>query len=118
MMRIEKLRQKDDESIYPILDHLESLRRRSDTEESTNRRNLSFASKFIDDGKSDDLRTMMATYYTLSKDHALTPEQLSQKSREYMLMKPKKFSFSAGRNFRGGTNSKDRRGTSQEIVRH
>ena len=33
---------------------------------------------------------MRATYYTLSKDNAPTPEEMRQKSREYMLMKPKK----------------------------
>ena len=48
MMRFEKRRQRDDESIDRFLDDLESLRRRSDPEESTNRRNFSIASKFID----------------------------------------------------------------------
>ena len=91
MMRFEKRRQRDDESIDRFLDDLESLRRRSDPEESTNRRNFSIASKFIDGVKSDDLRTMLATYYTLSKDSAPTPEEMRQKSREYMLMKPKKY---------------------------
>ena len=60
MMRFEKRRQRDDESIDRFLDDLESLRRRSDPEESTNRRNFSIASKFIDGVKSDDLRTMLA----------------------------------------------------------
>ena len=81
---------------------LESLRRRSDPEESTNRRNFSIASKFIDGVKSDDLRTMLATYYTLSNDSAPTPEEMRQKSREYMLMKPKKYSYSDSRNMQGG----------------
>ena len=89
MMRFEKRRQRDDESIDRFLDDLESLRR-SDPEETTNRRNFSIASKFIDGVKSDDLRTMLATYYTLSKDNAPNPEEIRQKSREYMLMKPKK----------------------------
>ena len=93
IMRFEKRRQRDDESIDRFLDDLESLRRRSDPEESTNRRNFSIASKFVDGVKSDDLRTMLATYYTLSKDNAPTPEQMRQKSREYMLMKPKKYSL-------------------------
>ena len=53
MMRFEKRRQRD--SIDRFLDDLESLRRRSDPEESTNRRNFSIASKFIDGVKSDDL---------------------------------------------------------------
>ena len=89
MMRFEKRRERDDESIDWFLNDLENLRRRSDPEESTNRRNFSIASKFIDWVKSDDLRTMLATYYTLSKDSASTPEEMRQKSREYMLMKPK-----------------------------
>ena len=102
MMRFEKRRQRDDESIDRFLDDLDSLRRRSDPEESTNRRNFSIASKFIDGVKSDDLRTMLATYYTLSKDSAPTPEEMRQKSREYMLMKPKKHSYSENRNTQGG----------------
>ena len=53
--------------------------------------------------KSDDLRTMLATYYTLSKDSAPTPEEMRQKSREYMLMKPKKYSYSDNRNTQGGS---------------
>ena len=81
----------------------ESLRRRSDPEESTNRRNFSIASKFTDGVKSDDLRTMLATYYTLSKDNAPTPDEMRQKSREYMLMKPKKYTYSDNRNMQGGS---------------
>ena len=73
MMRFEKRRQRDDESIDRYLDDLESLRRRSDTEDSTNRNNFSIASKFFHGVRSDDLRTMMATFYTLSKDNAPTP---------------------------------------------
>ena len=102
MMRFEKRRQRDDESIYRFLDDLESLSRRSDPEESTNRRNFSIASKFIDGVKSDDLRTMLTTYYTMSKDSATTPEEMRQKSREYKLMKPKKYSYSDTRNTQGG----------------
>ena len=101
IMRFEKRRQRDDESIDRFLDDLESLRRRSDPEESTNRRNFSIASKFIDGVKTDDLRTILATYYTLSKDSAPTPEEMRQKSREYKLMKPKKYSYSDNRNVQG-----------------
>ena len=82
MMRFEKRRQRDDESIDRFLDDLESLRRRGDPEESTNRRNFSIASKFIDGVKSDELRTMLATYNTLSKDNEPTTEEMTQKSRE------------------------------------
>ena len=53
MMRFEKRRQKDDESIDRFLDDLESLRRRSDPKESTNRRIFSITSKFIDGVKRD-----------------------------------------------------------------
>ena len=76
MMRFAKRRQRDDESIDRLLGYFESLRRRNDPEKSTNRRNFSIASKFIDGVKSDDLRTMLTTYYTLSKDNAPTPEEM------------------------------------------
>ena len=102
IMQFEKRRQRDDESIDRFRDDLESLRRKSDPEESTNRRNFSIASKIIDGVKCDDLRMMLATYYTLSKDSAPTPEEMRQKSREYMLMKPKKYSYSDNRNMQGG----------------
>ena len=116
MMRFEKRRQRDDESIDRFLDDLESLMRRSDPEESTNRRNFSIASKFIDGVKSDDLRTMLATYYTLSKDSAPTLEEMRQKSREYMLMKLKKNSYSDNRNMQGGVNHRGRHGISLEMI--
>ena len=101
MMRFEKRRQRDDESIDRFFDKLESLRRGSDPDEPTNRRNFSIASKLFDGVKGDDLRTMLATYYTLlllSKDNAPTLEEMRQKPREYMLMKPKKYSVSDSRN--------------------
>ena len=53
--------------------------RRNDPKDSTNRRNFSIASKFIDEVKIGDLRTMLATYYTLSKDNAPIPEEMRQK---------------------------------------
>ena len=43
MMRFEKRKKRGDELIDRFLDDLESLRRRSDPEESTNRRNFSIA---------------------------------------------------------------------------
>ena len=61
MMNFKKRRQRDEELIDRFLDDLESLRRRSDPEKSTNRRNFSIASKFNDGVRSDDLRTMLAT---------------------------------------------------------
>ena len=48
---------------------------------------------------------MLATYYTLSKDNAPTPEEMRQNSRQYMLMKPKKNSYSENRNKQGGSQS-------------
>ena len=115
MMRFEKRRPRDDESIDRFVDDFESLRK-GDPEESTNRRNFGTASKFIDGVKSDDLRTMLATYYTLSKDNAQTPEEMRQKSRKYMLMKPKKYSYSENRNMQGGVNHKGCHGTCLEIT--
>ena len=76
MMRFEKRRQRDDESIDRFLDDPESLRRRIVPEGSINRINFSIASKFTDGVKSEDLRTMLTTYYTLSKDIGPTPEEM------------------------------------------
>ena len=111
MMRFEKRKHRDDKSIDRFLDDLERLRRRSDPEESTNRRNFSITSKFIDGVKCDDMRTVLATYVTLSKDKALTPEEMRQKSRQYMLMKPKKYSSSENRTMQGGS-----QGTNLEMI--
>ena len=58
MMRFGKKRHRNDESIDQILDDLESLRRSSDPELSTNRRNFSIAAKFIEGVKSYYLRTI------------------------------------------------------------
>ena len=64
MMRFEKRRQCEDETIDKFLDDLEMLRRRSQPDESNRRMNLVVASKFIDGVKNDELRTMLATHYT------------------------------------------------------
>ena len=77
MMSLKKI-QREDESIGQFLDDLESLRRRSDPEVSTNRKNFSIASKLIDRVRSDDLRTLLDTFYTLSKDNAPTPVKMRQ----------------------------------------
>ena len=74
------------------------------------------ASKFIDGVKSNDLRTRLATYYTLSKDNAPTPEEMRQKSRENMLMKLKKTHFQTTGICKGEANSRGRHGTSQEMI--
>ena len=78
-MRFEKRRQREDETIDNFLDDLEMLRRRSQT---------AVASKFIDAVKNDELRTMLATYYTPLSTNAPTPEELRLKSKEYLLLKP------------------------------
>ena len=52
MMRFEKRRQREDETIDKILDDLEMLRRRSQPDESNRRMHLAVASKFIDGVKN------------------------------------------------------------------
>ena len=72
MMRFEKRRQREDETIDKFLDALEMLRRRSQPDESNRRMNLAVASKFIDGVKNDELRTMLATHYTPLSTNAPT----------------------------------------------
>ena len=81
MMRFEKRRQREDETIDKFLDDLEMLRRRSQPNESKRRMNLAVASKFIDGVKNDELRTMLATHYTPLSTNAPTPEELRLKSK-------------------------------------
>ena len=88
MMRFEKRRQREDETIDKFLDDLELLRRRSQPDESNRRMNLAVASKFVDGVKNDELRTMLATHYTPLSTNAPTPEELKLKSKEYLLLKP------------------------------
>ena len=88
MMRFEKGRQREDETIDKFLDDLEMLRRRSQPDESNRRMNLAVASKFIEGVKNDELRTMLATHYTPLSTNAPTPEELRLKSKEYLLLKP------------------------------
>ena len=57
MMRFEKRRQREDETIDKFLDDSEMLRRRSQPDESNRRMNLAVASKFIDGVKNDENRT-------------------------------------------------------------
>ena len=64
MMRFEKRKQREDETIDMFLDDLEMLRRRSQPDESNSRMNLAVASKFIDGVKNDELRIMLAAHYT------------------------------------------------------
>ena len=88
MMRFDKRRQQEDETIDKFLDNLEMLRRRSQPDQSNRRMNLAVASKFIDGVKKDELRTKLATHYTPLSTNAPTPEELRLKSKEYLLLKP------------------------------
>ena len=88
MMRFEKRRQREDETIYKILDDLEMLRRRCQPDESNRRMNLAVASKFIDVVKNDELQTMLATHHTPLSTNAPKPEELWLKSKVYLLLKP------------------------------
>ena len=88
MMRFEKRRQREDETIVIFLDFLEMLRRRSQPDESNRRVNLAIASRFIDVVKNDELRTMLAIHYTQLSTNPPTPEEMRLKSKEYLLLKP------------------------------
>ena len=88
-VKFEKRRQRDDESIDKFLDDLELLRRRSNPDERISERSLAIASKFMDGVKSEELKTMLATHFTLSLDQVSTPDDLRMKSREYLLIKPR-----------------------------
>ena len=73
-VKFEKRRKRDDESIDKFLDDVELLRRRSNPDERISKQNLAIASKFMDGVKSDELKTMLATHFTLSLDQVPTPE--------------------------------------------
>ena len=88
IMRFEKRRQREYETIDKFLDDLEMLRRCSQPDESNRRMNLTVALKLIDGVKNDKLRTMLATHYTPLSTKASTPEELRLKSNEYLLLKP------------------------------
>ena len=89
MVKFEKRRQRDDESIDKFLVDLELLRRRSNPDERISEQNLAIASKFMDGVKSEEVKTMLATHFTLSLDQVPTPDDLRMKSREYLLIKPR-----------------------------
>ena len=88
MMRFEKRRQREDETIDKMLDDLQMLRRRCQPDEPNSRMNLAVASNFINGVKNDELRTMLATHYTILSNNAPTPGELRLKSKEYLLLKP------------------------------
>ena len=89
MVKFERRRQRDDESIDTFLDDLELLKKRSIPVERISERVLAIAPKFMDGGKSDELKTMQVTHFTLSLDQVPTPDDLRMKSREYLLIKPR-----------------------------
>ena len=79
MMRFEKRRQRDDETIDKFLNNLEMLRRRSQPYESSRRMNLAVALKFIDGVENDELKTMLATHYTPISTKAILTTDLRTK---------------------------------------
>ena len=83
IMRFEKRRQREDETIDKFLGDLEMLRRRSQPDESNRRMNLAVASKFIDGVKNDELRTMLATHYTPLSTNAPTPSRSGYYKNNY-----------------------------------
>ena len=89
MVKFEKRRQRDGKSIDKFLDDVEFFRRRSNPNERKSERNLAIALKFMDRVKSDELKNMLATHFTLSLDQKPTPDDLRMKSREYLLIKPR-----------------------------
>ena len=89
MVKFEKRRQRDDESIDKFLNDLKLLRRRSNHDERISEQNLVIASKFMDGVKSEELKTMLATHFSLLLDQVPTPDDLRIKSREYLLIKPR-----------------------------
>ena len=62
MVKFEKWRQRDDDSIDKFLDDLDLLRRRSNPDERISERHLAIASKFRDGIKRDELKTMLTTH--------------------------------------------------------
>ena len=87
MVNFEKRRQNDDDFLDKFLDELELLRRRCNPDERILERNLAIASKLMDGVKSDELKTMLATHFTLSLDQVPTLDDLHMMSREYLLIK-------------------------------
>ena len=89
MVKFEKTRQRDYESIDKFLEDLEPLRRRSNPDERISERNLAIASMFMDIETNDKLKITLATHFTLSANSVPTPDDLRFKSREYLLIEPR-----------------------------
>ena len=87
MVRFEKRRQREDETIDKFLGDLKMLRRRSQPDQSKRKMNLAVASKCIDGVKNDELRTMLAKHNRPLLTNAPTPKELRLKSKEYLLLK-------------------------------
>ena len=68
---------------------------RSNPDERISERNTAIASNFMDGVKSDELKTMLATHFTLSADSVPTSDDLRMKSREYLFIKPAKENMKA-----------------------
>ena len=82
MVKFEKKRQRDDESIDKFLDNLGILSRRSYPDERTSEQNLAIALKFLDGVKSDELKTMLAAHFTLSLVQSPMADDFRMKPRE------------------------------------
>ena len=85
MMKFAKRRQRHEESKF--LADIELFRRRSNPDERIPERNLAIASTFRDGVRSDELKTVLATHFTLSLDQVPTPDDFRMKLREYLLIK-------------------------------
>ena len=73
MVRFEKRRQRDDESIGKFLDNIELLKRGSSPDEIISGRNLAIASKFMDGVKSDVLKIKLATHLPCQRNPCPRP---------------------------------------------
>ena len=72
-----------------FLDDLKLLRRKSNSDKRISETNIAINSKFMDRVRSEELKTMLATQFTMSRDCVPSPDDLRMKSREYLLIKPR-----------------------------
>ena len=56
---------------------------------------MAIASNYMVRVKSDELKTMLATQFTLSLVQVPTPDDLRMKSRDYLFIKPRAQNYSA-----------------------
>ena len=64
MVKFEQRRPRDDGPIEKFLNDLKLLRRRSNPDEGISEESLAIASKFTDEKKSDELKTMLVAHFT------------------------------------------------------